>query len=271
MGALIREGHGWRDLFYLAAAVAGFFLIANAWLLRESRAQLGFEEAKAHPENLYGEAAARPPSVAALLKPLLKSRAFLLVCLLSFGCTIVRETFNAWTPAYLHEYFRFSTSDAAQASAVFPAVGAASVIVAGWLSDRLGAHSRAVIMAVGLTATTLSLLSLAVMSPANVHTSLPLVAIGATAFCLIGPYAYLGGAMAVDFGGKQGTAVSSGIIDGVGYLGSVLAGDTVARIVVALGWKGVFVSLASVSLLSAFGAAELFLTARREARKRLAA
>jgi OPA family glycerol-3-phosphate transporter-like MFS transporter len=109
------------------------------------------------------------------------------------------------------------------------------------------------------------------MSPANASSSLPLVAIGATAFCLIGPYAYLGGAMAVDFGGKQGTAVSSGIIDGVGYLGSVLAGDTVARIVVALGWKGVFVALASVSLLSAVGAAELFLTARREARKRLTA
>ena len=34
----------------------------------------------------------------------MRSRAFLVVCLLSFGCTIIRETFNNWTPSYLHYY-----------------------------------------------------------------------------------------------------------------------------------------------------------------------
>ena len=57
--------------------------------------------------------------------------------------------------------------------------------------------------------------------------------------------------------GKQAGAVSSGIIDSVGYLGGVLAGDSVARISVAFGWQGVFVVLASVSALSALGAGYL--------------
>ena len=61
----------------------------------------------------------------------------------------------------------------------------------------------------------------------------PLVGIGIVAFCLLGPYSYLGGAFALDFGGKQASAMSSGIIDGVGYLGAVAAGDSVARISVA--------------------------------------
>ena len=82
--------------------------------------------------------------------------------------------------------------------------------------------------------------------------------IGTTAFCLLGPYSYLGGAFALDFGGKQGSALSSGLIDGVGYLGSVLAGDTVARVSVAFGWKGVFLALAVISTIAAMGAAQLY-------------
>ena len=102
---------------------------------------------------------------------------------------------------------------------MFPAVGAVSVIATGWLSDRLGANSRAAVMAVGLLATAAALLTLTLLRPSTVGPLLPLVAIGTTAFCLLGPYSYLGGALALDFGGKQGAAMSSGIIDGVGYLG----------------------------------------------------
>jgi len=61
--------------------------------------------------------------------PLLRSRAFLLVCLLSLGCTIIRETFNTWTPVYLRDYLGYTTGNAAGMSAVFPAVGAISVVV----------------------------------------------------------------------------------------------------------------------------------------------
>lgn len=263
MGALIHEGYGWRTLFYLAAAVAGFFLIANVFLLRESRTDAGYAEATPNPQNLYGDSAARPASVAALVLPLFKSRAFLLVCLLSLGCTVVRETFNYWTPVYLRDYFGYSVSGAASASAVFPGVGALSVLATGWLSDRLGANSRPAVMGLGLLATAAALLTLALLRSSTVGPLLPLVAIGTTALCLLGPYSYLGGALAIDFGGKQGAALSSGIIDGVGYLGSVLGGVTVARVSIAFGWKGVFLSLAVISLLAAIGAGQLY---RLEAR-----
>jgi len=265
MGYLIHQGYGWRALFYLAAAVAGFFLIANALLLRESRTDAGYPEAIANPQNLYGDAAARPASIAALVLPLFRSRAFLLVCLLSLGCTIVRETFNDWTPVYLRDFFGYSMSGAASASAVFPAVGALSVLVAGWLSDRLGANSRPAIMGVGLLATAAALLSLALLRASSVSPILPLFAIGTTALCVIGPYSYLGGALAIDFGGKQGAALSSGLIDGVGYLGSVLGGVTVARVSIAFGWPGVFLSLAVISVAAAIGAAWLYRLGRSAA------
>jgi sugar phosphate permease len=267
MGLLIREGSGWRALFYLAAAVALFWLIANLWFLRESRIAAGFPEAKPNPLNLYSASEVPPASLGALLLPLLRSRAYLLVCLLSLGCTIIRETFNTWTPVYLHDYLGYSVSNAASKSAVFPAVGAVSVIAAGWLSDRLGANGRALLLLLGLTATAGALILLMSMRSSVTGTLVPLLAIGTIAFCLLGPYSYLGGAFALDFGGKQASAMASGIIDGVGYLGAVVAGDSVARISVAFGWSGVFLSLSAVSALAALGAGVLYiLNSRASAR-----
>jgi sugar phosphate permease len=258
MGMLIQHGFSWQTLFCYAAAVTAILYIANWFLLRESRADSGFPEARTNPLSLFASAESRVPSVRALLGPLMRSRAFILVCLLSLGCTIIRETFNIWTPVYLRDYLGYSTSAAASTSAIFPAVGAVSVLLTGWLSDRLGSNGRALILFLGLMASAAALLMLMTFRSSSVHPLLPLLTIGVVAFCLLGPYSYLGGAFALDFGGKQASAVSSGIIDGVGYLGAVAAGDSVGRISVATGWQGVFIVLAAVSALAAVGAGRLY-------------
>jgi sugar phosphate permease len=259
MGMLIEHGFGWRTLFYFAAAVVCLFLVVNFFFLRESRLDAGFVEAKPNPLNLFAGSESRPQSVAELLLPLFRSRAFLLVCLLSLGCTIIRETFNAWTPQYLNDYLGYSKGDAARMSSIFPGVGAVSVLVSGWLSDRLGVNGRSLIMFVGLSAAAAALLVLMTMRSSATGSLLPLVAIGTIAFCLLGPYSYLGGAFALDFGGKQAGAASSGIIDGVGYLGGAAAGYIVARVSVSYGWQGVFVGLAAISALAAIGAGCLYI------------
>src|SRR5215831_17202415 len=206
MGALIEHGFGWRALFLFAGIVAGIMLLANLIWLRESRVEEGHPEATPNPLNLFAATEAPPASLGALLLPLLRSRAFLLVCLLSFGCTIIRETFNNWTPQYLHDHLGYSVSHAATLSAVFPGVGAVSVLVAGWLSDRLGLNGRSLLLFIGLSATAAVLLTLRSLHPGTAPPMLPLVAIGLVGFTLLGPYSYLGGAFALDFGGKQASA-----------------------------------------------------------------
>jgi sugar phosphate permease len=265
MGMLIGHGLGWRTLFYFAASVAGIFLIVNGLFLRESRGEAGFVEATPNPLNLFPGSGSRPRSLKELLVPLARSRAFMLVCLLSLGCTIIRETFNLWTPVYLRDYLGYSMSNAARLSAVFPGVGAVSVLATGWLSDRMGVNGRSLILFVGLCAAAAALLVLMSMRSSSNGSALPLLAIGTVAFCLLGPYSYLGGAFALDFGGRQAGAASSGIIDGVGYLGAVAAGDSVARLSVRFGWQGVFVALAAVSALAALGAGALYLLNARAA------
>jgi sugar phosphate permease len=263
MGLMIEHGFGWQSLFWFAAAVAGALWLANGLLLRESRTELGHAEARANPHNLYATAESRPVTVAEFVRPLLTSGAFCLVCLLSFGCTVIRETFNNWTSVYLHDAVGYSTARAAGLSAVFPAVGAVSVLVTGWLSDRLGPNGRPILLLAGLTATAAALVPLTLFGTVAGRPEIAVLMIGVVAFCLLGPYSYLGGAFALDFGGKRAGAASSGIIDGVGYLGGTLAGDGVARISVAYGWRGVFFSLAAVSAASAIAAGFLYIDERR--------
>lgn len=268
MGLLIEHGYGWRALFLFAALVAGAMLLASLLFLRESRAEQGYAQARPNPLNLFAASETPPASVGALLKPLLRSRAFLLVCVLSFACTIVRETFNTWTPVYLREHVGYSLSQSAGMSAIFPGVGAASALLAGWLSDRLGLGGRSLLMFLGLMATAAALALLMSVRPGAAGALSAVALIGAVAFCLLGPYSYLGGAFALDFGGKQASAASSGIIDGIGYLGGVLAGDSVARLAVAYGWRGVFMSLAAVSAVAAACAGLLHALNTRAAHER---
>jgi OPA family glycerol-3-phosphate transporter-like MFS transporter len=140
--------------------------------------------------------------------------------------------------------------------------GGLSVILAGFASDRLGERGRPLIIFYGLLSTTATLLVLALADFRGSQTA-PVILVTLVAFVMIGPYSYLAGAIALDFGGKQGSATASGLIDGIGYLGGVLAGNTVAGISVVWGWKGAFATLAAVALLSGVAARFYLMALRR--------
>lgn len=262
MGMLLQRGFGWRAIFFFAAIVAGFFLIVNLLFLRESRAELGYPEPQVNPLNLFAGADTKPKNFMEVLKPLLLNRTFAMVCFLSLGCTIVRESFGLWIPVYLKDFFGFTASSAASASAVFPAVGAVSVLFTGWLSDRLGPSGRSLVMVFSLSVMVAPLLGLAMLRGGSSASMLPVVLTGAVAFFLLGPYSYLAGAFALDLGGSQASAATSGLVDGIGYVGGILAGDSVARLSVAFGWRGVFLALMLVTVLSALAAGYLFIHQR---------
>ncbi len=270
MGRWLASGLGWRGVFFRAAATLGAIFVVNLLLVRESPRRLGLSEPATNPANLFGEAGqeARPPGLGALLRPLLRSPAFWLVCGLSMGLTLLRESMNNWTNTYLVDRVRMSASEAADASALFPLLGGVSVILAGVLSDRLGRGGRAAIILVGLILAGGVLALLGLADPTGSRTW-PVVLIAAVGFLLIGPYSFLAGAISLDFGGKRGSATASGLIDGFGYLGGVAAGIGVSRVERTFGWSGVFVALAIVAAASAAVAAVYLveqLLGRRESR-----
>jgi sugar phosphate permease len=241
MSALIAHGLGWRGVFYSAGGVLAALLLINLGAAGEKHT---------------------PASIQSLLRTFGRSRVFWLVCVLSLGMTLVRETFNLWTPTYFTQAVGLSNADAAQKSALFPLFGGISVLLSGFLSDRLGRSGRAGIILCGmlLAGATLLILSLANFKD---EPRWPVTLVALVGFLIIGPYAYLAGAIALDFGGKQGSGTASGLIDGVGYLGGVLAGNGMANIAVTWGWKGAFAVLAAVTWLGSIAAALYFVHQRK--------
>ena len=253
MGRLMAAGLGWRGVFLAAAGSLAALLLANLMFLREAPEDRGLPSPEANPLNVYaedGQSGAKHPGLAAILRPLLASFPFWLVCLLSLGTTLLRETFNFWTPTYFVQYVGLTSSVAAERSALFPFFGGISVLAAGVLSDKLGLNGRNVVLVAGMAASAVCLLLLA-RTPDHANPWTPVVLVTLVGFLLLGPYSYLAGAMSLDFGGKRGAATAAGIIDGVGYLAGWLSGDTVARITVAFGWKNAFLMLAGAAFLTA--------------------
>ena len=257
MGRLIDAGLGWREVFWVAGGVLAVLLVLNVALIRESPKELGLPEPETNPDNLFGALGEDPHPEAAgpLLATLARSPAFWIVCLLSLGLTLLRETFNNWTPTYLVEGVGLSKGAAAGMSGLFPFFGGISVILAGFLGDRFGRGGRATIILGGILLCGLALAVLGSTSFAG-RSREALVLVAAVAFLLIGPYSYLAGAISLDFGGKRGGATACGMIDGVGYLfGGVVAGKVVSSLSHTLGWQGVFIMLAAVALLTGLVAA----------------
>jgi len=86
----------------------------------------------------------------------------------------------------------------------------------------------------------------------------PAAMVGLMGFLLVGPYSFLAGAVALDFGGKKGSAAAAGIIDGVSYIGGMASGLVMAQISNVFGWSGAFAVLSMVSLVTGFVALRFY-------------
>ncbi len=249
MSLLLAHGFGWRGIFAAGAVLLSLLLVANLLLLRETPQSCNLPAPEENPLNLFSGTGVQQPGTAGIFRTLLSSYAFWLVCGLSLGATLLRETFNLWIPTYFTQMAGMTSAQAASGSALFPFFGGLSVLLAGFLSDRLGPEGRCRILLVGLCFSVFALLGLAGVS-AHAPQFLPVALVTAVAFCLLGPYSYLAGAMSLDFGGREGSATAAGLIDGFGYLAGVLSGNSMAHLAVTYGWQTMFLVLAAVGALT---------------------
>lgn len=242
---------GWREVFFIAAATTGVIAAVSMFLLKSSPHDIGAEEPSANAANIYGLDGERPkaPGFLKLLGPLMRSPTFWLCCLLNFGLTLIRETFNFWTPTYLVAVTGVDASEAAIGSTVFPLVGAASAFLAGTLSDRLGGlHGRILLPSILLLTAALAILALADLGGSY---AMSLVLLSAVSFFLIAPYSFLSGVIALDLGGKVGSSTTAGLLDSAGYVGAMVSGVGIGAIAKNYGWSAAFGFLAGVCALTA--------------------
>src|SRR5215470_5258859 len=93
MGWLIAHDAGWRGVFFAAAGVMLIIFLANLLLLKESPRKIGETEPPANPLNLIaGYKGLAKTALKSALVAFLRSPAFWIVCMLSLGTTLLRET-----------------------------------------------------------------------------------------------------------------------------------------------------------------------------------
>ena len=251
LGGLISNGVGWRGVFFAAAAGLTLIAIGCHFFLRSSPSEIGEDEPDVSPRNLYGSEGARqrPSDLVKLLRPLLGSFSFWMVATMSLGLTLIRETFNIWTPTYLAEVGGLSAGSAATYSLLFPLFGGISVLVFGRMADRMAGGKRSVAILVGLVPLVFVLAVMGIVQESG-SVFLPLLLVSAAAMLMIGPYSFLAGAISLDLGGKVGSSTASGLIDAAGYLGAIASGIGIGSIAQRAGWDAAFGLLAVVSLIT---------------------
>jgi sugar phosphate permease len=99
MSFLLAHGFGWRGIFAAGAGLLSVILLGNLLFLRESPASYNLPAPEENPLNLFSGSKLET-GMAAIFRTLLSSYAFWLVCGLSLGTTLLRETFNLWIPTY---------------------------------------------------------------------------------------------------------------------------------------------------------------------------
>jgi len=228
LGAFVKTGLGWRELFLVAAGTLAVIAFVSYFTLKSSPTDVNLPEPPPPARNVFGADDHGHGSVPLwkLLGPLLASRMFWLVCLMNVGLTAIRETFNAWTPRYLEKGIGLSTGDVGMLSALFPLCGAVASLLAGWSADRLkGRFGRLI---VPLSALTTGVLWVFANTDLHGQPALALALISLSALCMMGPYTFCSGVLALNLGGKRAGAASAGIIDAVGYTGGAIVSGEVA-------------------------------------------
>ncbi len=266
LGQLLTLGLGWRGLFMAAAGVLAAVALINWFSLKSTPESVGLPAPAASPASLFAgpDAGAGPPvSLGTLLRPYFRSPAFLLMLVLSFGLTALREAFSFWIPTYLVEAAHLSESTASQCSALYPLFGMVSILGAGYLSDTWLRGQRGVLI---LAACVLLVPVLLLMTQPAGGAGLPLLLIALTGLLLLGPYSFLAGAMALDAGGRQGAATAAGLIDAVGYVGGTLALWLTGALAEHLGWGRAFLALALIAAATAGAAFVFFRTQEQPSR-----
>jgi sugar phosphate permease len=229
-GRILAGGGDWRVVYFASAGGLLAVLLLCALLLRERPVEVAAAP-KTHEPVPLRQLFARP--------------AFLGVCVGAFGFTLVNVTLSEWLPVYFTG-IGLSQGSAALASGLYPLMGGVSAVAFGAWGDRIGGHGRQKLLLIGLLLTALSMAGFLLAKT-------PTIAFVLVAFSGLvagGPYAYTVGAAALDLVESKQAASVNGIIDGVGYLGAILAGEALARLAVALGWNGAFAALAGVCLLA---------------------
>ena len=247
----------WRWVIASSLPIAGIFVILLFFYLKQSPTDVGLEampsvEGDDNENNPNATHHLDNASLGKALISFLKSSRFWLICISIMSLTILMA-FQSFLPLYLKEMFNLSPGKAGIASSVFPLGSMFSVVIGGFIFDKLTKKRRIFVLGGMMTLATGCIVILLSLPESNIQeASLPWIALSAIMIfgLMIAPcYLIPMSVFSLDFGGKH-CGVLVGIIDAAGYSASMIfefLGGAVADQVD--GWQQFLYIILNVSII----------------------
>ena len=233
----------WPAAYWGAAAVLTCIGVIAFFLLRNRPEDVGLppiEEYHGEPASLIeGETPAdvAPERSGSLIAEVLSSPTIWMLATSYFFVKLVRYVFLLWGPMLVKESLGSDASTSAFTAAAMPIGGVFGVIGIGYISDKLFQSRRA-------PAAVLSLLATAGIMFVGLTKLESAWAMGAFFFCvglfLFGPDSVISATASIDFGTKRGSGTATGVVNGIGSLGSILGGLLPQMMTTAGDWTPLF-------------------------------
>lgn len=144
LGNLLERGVNWRHIFFISAGLALAVVVLGYFFLRSGPHEVGLppptdrgQEVQAH--SLDGQTLAQASVV------FLKSPRVWLICI-SMGLTTILMDFLNFIPVYLAETLKLSPGTAGKATTAFPAGMFVSVLISGYLYDKVTKKQRVLLV-----------------------------------------------------------------------------------------------------------------------------
>jgi len=219
----------WRWVVASSLPIAGILSIVLFFYLKQSPTDVGLpampsvdgDDDSDNPQNSHHLDNA---TLGQALISFIKSSRFWLICI-SIMCLTILMAFQNFLPIYLKEVFRLSSGKAGIASSVFPLGSMFSVIIGGFIFDKLTKKKRVFVLGGMMALATGCIVILLFLPKSHMQEGSVLwVALSAIMIygLMIAPcYLIPMSVFSLDFGGKH-CGVLVGIIDAAGYLASMI-------------------------------------------------
>lgn len=163
-----------------------------------------------------------------------------------FSLKFVRYTFFVWLPLYLVETIGLAKDVSAYVSTGFEIGGIIGLILGGYFADKFFVKNRGRLAWFAMVGVTLCLVCFRGLAGGGLW--VVVFALAAVGFFLFIADSVLSGTAAQDVGGAECSASATGVVNGIGSLGGILAGILPIWLQQKYGWDAVFILFIALSV-----------------------
>jgi OPA family glycerol-3-phosphate transporter-like MFS transporter len=229
IGGLVYTRLPFWALFLVPSIVLVAMLAVDSVLVRDRPSDAGLDDFDTGDEPADSATGREEPAVGAVVSRVLKHPVLRVLAVAEFCTGVVRQGLLLHYGRFLaqvHGVSERATPGRYQiASLGITAGGILGALLCGVLSDKAFGSRRAPVAFLFYAMQVVALVALGVASSSYAAVAL----VGFSCMWIFGVHGMLSGTASMDFGGRRAAATAAGLLDGVQYLGSGLAG-------LGLGW-----------------------------------